>query len=87
MTTLRYVMDGHGILLAPTSAFFHLQDTNQIEAVEIIEPNLWRDVAITTTSDRPQTVLLNASIPLIKEVTKSEWLAGRWQGGLPASSI
>ena len=82
MTTLRYVMDGHGILLAPTSAFFHLQDTNQIEAVEIIEPNLWRDVCITTDADRPQTALLNTVMSLIKEVAKTEWLAGRWQGEL-----
>jgi LysR family nitrogen assimilation transcriptional regulator len=44
MTTLRYVMDGYGILLSPTSAFYHLQKTDQIHALEIVEPTLWRDV-------------------------------------------
>ncbi|SHE66307.1 LysR family transcriptional regulator, nitrogen assimilation regulatory protein [Marinomonas polaris DSM 16579] len=85
MTTLRYVVDGHGVLLSPTSAFYHLQQANQIQAIEIVEPTLWRDVCVSTAADRPQTALLNAVIPLIKEVTKAEWESGRWQGELLAS--
>ena len=82
MTTLRYVVDGHGVLLSPTSAFYHLQQANQIQAIEIVEPTLWREVCVSTAMDRPQTALLNAVIPLIKEVTKAEWESGRWQGEL-----
>ncbi|WP_100636345.1 LysR family transcriptional regulator [Marinomonas sp. ef1] len=85
MTTLRYVVDGHGVLLSPTSAFYHLQQANQIQAIEIVEPTLWRDVCVSTAADRPQTALLNAVIPLIKEVTKAEWESGRWQGELLTS--
>lgn len=87
MTTLRYVVDGHGVLLAPTSAFYHLQQINQIQAVEIIEPTLWRDVCFSTSTDRPQTALLKAVIPLIQEVTKTEWTSGHWQGELFEFSI
>lgn len=82
MTTLRYVVDGHGVLLSPTSAFYHLQQANQIQAIEIVEPTLWREVCVSTAMDRPQTALLNAVIPLIKQVTKAEWESGRWQGEL-----
>ncbi|WP_137170095.1 LysR family transcriptional regulator [Marinomonas sp. FW-1] len=80
MTTLRYVVDGHGVLLSPTSAFYHLLQTNQIQAIEIVEPTLWREVCLSTAVDRPQSALLNAVIPLIKEVTRAEWESGRWQG-------
>lgn len=85
MTTLRYVADGHGIMLSPSSAFYHLLQTNQIQAIDIVEPTLWREVCVSTAIERPQTALLNAVIPLIKEVTKAEWEAGRWQGELLAS--
>ncbi|WP_191600454.1 LysR family transcriptional regulator [Marinomonas algicola] len=80
MTTLRYVVDGHGVLLSPTSAFFHLQQTGQIQAIEIVEPTLWREVCITTSIDRPQTAMLKAVIPLIRQVTTMECNSGRWQG-------
>jgi DNA-binding transcriptional LysR family regulator len=80
MTTLRYVMDGYGILLSPTSAFYHLQKTDQIHALEIVEPTLWRDVYISTSQSRPETAILRAVVPLIHQVTQLECEAGRWQG-------
>lgn len=84
MTTLRYVMDGYGILLSPTSAFYHLQQVGQIHALEVTEPTLWRDVYISTSVSRPKTATLQAIIPLIYEVTKAECESGRWQGELLA---
>ncbi len=83
MTTLRYVVDGYGMLLSPTSAFYHLQEVNQICALEIVEPNLWRDVYISTPKSRPNTALLRAITPLIHQVVEQEACAGRWQGQLP----
>ena len=41
MTTLRYVMDGYGMFLSPSSAFYHLQQVGQIHALEIVEPTLY----------------------------------------------
>ena len=82
MTTLRYVIDGYGALLSPTSAFYHLQETSQVQAIEVIKPTLWRNVYVSISTERPQTAILKAVIPLIQEVTKSEWTSGRWQGEL-----
>ncbi len=55
--------------------FYHLQQANQIQAIEIVEPTLWREVCVSTAMDRPQTALLNAVIPLIKQATKAEWVS------------
>lgn len=84
MTTLRYVVDGYGILLSPTSAFYHLQQVGQIHALEVVEPNLWRDVYISTSTSksRPETAMLRAIIPLIHQVTKQECKTGYWKGEL-----
>lgn len=80
MTTLRYVADGYGILLSPSSAFFHLEATGQIHAVEIEQPEIWRDVFICTSAERPQTSLMRAVLPLIRTVTRQEFEAGHWRG-------
>ncbi|MBJ7540020.1 LysR family transcriptional regulator [Marinomonas transparens] len=82
MTTLRYVVDGYGMLLSPTSAFYHLQPVGQIHALEITEPTLWRDVYVSTAANRPETAMLRAIMPLIQQVTKAEFESGRWQGEL-----
>lgn len=85
MTTLRYVSDGYGALLSPSSAFFHLEATGHIHALEIKQPEIWRDVFICTSAERPQTALTRAVIPLIRSVTQQEFEAGHWRGALPAS--
>lgn len=80
MTSLRYVTEGHGLLLTPSSSFFHLQANNQIHALEVIEPELWRDVYIMKRTDRPETQLLRTASRLIREVRDRESKAGHWLG-------
>jgi len=80
MTTLRYVADGHGLLLSPSS-FYHLEEAGQIHALEITDPPLRRDVYILLAAERPKTALMQAVIPLIHEVTRQKYLAGHWRGG------
>ncbi|WP_051299140.1 LysR family transcriptional regulator [Marinobacterium litorale] len=82
MTTLRYVADGYGLLLSPSSSFYHLEGAGQIHALEITDPPLWRDVYITTAAERPKTALMRSVIPLIHKVTREEYLAGHWRGQL-----
>lgn len=82
MTTLRYVAEGHGMLISPSSAFYHLEQAGQVHALEVVEPSLWRDVYITTATNRPQTAVMRAVMPLIREVTRKEHLAGHWRGEL-----
>ncbi|WP_432695022.1 LysR family transcriptional regulator [Marinobacterium sp. YM272] len=85
MTTLRYVAEGHGLLLSPSSAFFHLEEAGQIHALEINDPPLWRDVYITSAADRPATTLMKAVIPMIQQVAREEHQAGHWRGELAVS--
>lgn len=80
MTTLRYVSDGYGMLLSPSSSFYHLEEIGQIYALEITEPSMQRDVYITTSANRPRTSLMRAIIPLIYEVVQQEQQAGHWHG-------
>ncbi|MDO6564089.1 LysR family transcriptional regulator [Amphritea sp. 1_MG-2023] len=80
MTTLRYVSDGYGMLLSPSSSFYHLEETGQIHVLEVIEPCMTRDVYIATSANRPRSALMRAVIPLIYEVVQQEQQAGRWRG-------
>ncbi|MEL0614933.1 LysR family transcriptional regulator [Marinomonas arenicola] len=85
MTTLRYVVDGYGVLLSPTSAFYHLQDSQQIQAIEVVEPTLWRDVYLFTSTERPRTTILQIVQSLIEEIVEAEWRSGAWKGELPVA--
>ncbi|MBN1007740.1 LysR family transcriptional regulator [Amphritea pacifica] len=82
MTTLRYVSDGYGMLLSPSSSFYHLEAIGQIHALEVIEPSMERDVYISTAANRPRSSLIRAVIPLIHEVVRQEHRAGHWRGEL-----
>ncbi len=87
MTTLRYVSDGYGMLLSPSSSFYHLEKTDQVHALEIVEPCMKRDVYITRAANRPRTSLMRAVIPLIYEVVQQEQQAGHWRGAFFAPEI
>ncbi|WP_299200430.1 LysR family transcriptional regulator [uncultured Amphritea sp.] len=80
MTTLRYVSDGYGMLLSPSSSFYHLEETGQIHALEITDPSIERDVYISTAANRPRSSLMRAVIPLIHDVVRQEHRAGHWRG-------
>ncbi len=82
MTTLRYVSDGYGMLLSPSSSFYHLEEAGQIHALEITDPAIERDVYISTVANRPRSSLIRAVIPLIHEVVRQEHRAGHWRGEL-----
>ncbi|MBU2966146.1 LysR family transcriptional regulator [Amphritea sp. 2_MG-2023] len=87
MTTLRYVSDGYGMLLSPSSSFYHLEETGQVHALEIVDPCMKRDVYITRAANRPRTSLMRAVIPLIYEVVQQEQQAGHWRGEFFAPEI
>ena len=72
MTTLRYMVDGHGVLLSPTSAFYHLQQANQIQAIEIVEPTLWREVWRILRGRSTANGFVECSDSSYKEVTEAE---------------
>ena len=80
MTSLRYIVDGFGLLLTPSTSFFHLLESKQVHALEVQEPTLWRDVYLVRKSDRPKTDLMRIACQLIEEVRDEEHAAGHWQG-------
>lgn len=82
MTTLRYVSEGYGLLISPSSAFYHLQLLEQIHALDITEPTLWRDVYLARSPLRPDTSLSRAVRREICAIVRSEHAQGHWQGEL-----
>ncbi len=82
MTTLRYVTEGHGLLITPSSSFFHLEKANEVHALEVVEPSLYRDVYLMSPTDRPVTNAMAKVIELIKVLTEQENANGHWRGSL-----
>ena len=82
MTTLRYVSEGYGMLLCPSSAFYHLQESKQIHVLEVIEPAMRRDVVLMTNIQRPKTNLLLAVQKKIYQVIEAAHKKGDWQGDI-----
>lgn len=80
MTTLQYIINGFGILINSSSAFYHLEPSEQIKSIEIINPNIWREVNIYTKQGRPTTLLHRLIKPLIMKVTKAEIEKNNWRG-------
>lgn len=82
MTTLRYVTEGHGMLITPSSSFFHLERAQEVQALEVIEPELYRDVYLMTPTDRPMTNAMAQVIKQIRSLTEQENSNGHWRGTL-----
>lgn len=82
MTSLRYVTDGLGLILLPSSAFFHLKKQSMINAIEIIEPNISRDVLLIHNTQHANSIAKQAIYDLVKEITLEANEDGRWQGNL-----
>jgi len=82
MTTLRYVTEGHGMLITPSSSFFHLEKSGEVHALKITEPELYRDVFLVSSIDRPLTNAMEMVIRQIRAITHQENLNGHWRGYL-----
>lgn len=80
MTTLRHVTDGHGMLITPSSSFFHLEKNDEVEVLEIIEPRLYRDVFLVSCTERPMTNAMESVITQIRAITLQENDNGHWRG-------
>lgn len=80
MTTLRYVTDGDALLLAPSSAFFHLATLQQVHVLEVIEPEINRDVFIMRSLERPLSHAQQAVIECLQAVVEVANTAQKWCG-------
>ncbi|GAA0684734.1 LysR substrate-binding domain-containing protein [Marinobacterium maritimum] len=82
MTTLQYVTEGHGLLITPSSSFFHLERNGEVHALEITEPQLYREVFLMTSIDKPLTNAMAMVIQQIRNITRQENARGHWRGTL-----
>jgi LysR family nitrogen assimilation transcriptional regulator len=82
MTTLHYVTQGLGLIIAPSSATFHLEISQQLRKIDIIQPNIWRDVYLHMAEKNNQSPAVLAVFELIRETTATVHENNTWQGEL-----
>jgi len=82
MTTLHYVTQGLGLIIAPSSATFHLELNQQIRKIDIVQPNIWRDVYLHFAEKANQEPAIVAVFELIRESAATAHANNTWQGEL-----
>ena len=83
MSTLRYVMEGRGAMIAPSSAIHHLESTGSVKAIKITNPELLRHVVANTHVERPTTRAMKIVLDEVESIVKKMHNKGVWRGKLP----
>lgn len=83
LTGLRFVCEGHCNMILPSSALYHLEETQQIKSLKIVEPEIFRNVYIATDMSRPIRNITLKIIELVKQCTAQEHQKNNWRGTLP----
>lgn len=82
MTNLRYVTDGLGLMILPSSAVFHLEKSKQVKTITITHPEMSRDVLLVNNSKRPSCIAMQVVIKTILTLTEDAHSLGNWRGEL-----
>ncbi|MFT4810794.1 MAG: LysR family nitrogen assimilation transcriptional regulator [Paraglaciecola sp.] len=82
MTNLRYVADGLGLMVLPSSAIFHLEKTKQLKAISITNPALTRDVLLLNNAKKTSSVAMQVVSNNVIALTKDAHSLGHWRGEL-----
>ena len=82
MTNLRYVTDGLGLMILPSSAVFHLEKSKQVKTIAITHPEMSRDVLLVNNSKRPSCIAMQMVIKTILTLTEDAHSLGNWRGEL-----
>jgi LysR family nitrogen assimilation transcriptional regulator len=82
MTNLRYVTDGLGLMILPSSATFHLEKTKQLKAIPIIKPALTRDVLLLNNAKKTSSVAMQVVSNTVLALTKNAHSLDDWRGEL-----
>ncbi|MEH6711935.1 MAG: LysR family transcriptional regulator [Paraglaciecola polaris] len=82
MTTLHYVSQGFGLAIYPSSATCHLEACQQIRAINIIQPELKRDVFLRLSDHQRKNAAVAAVFELIRETTANLHADHSWRGTL-----
>lgn len=82
MTGLRQVMQGEGLMILPSSAIFHLEETGLVRALKIISPEMTRTVLMATSRTASPTDAMLKLADIVKQVVAAEQQSGHWRGEL-----
>lgn len=80
MTTLHFVTQGLGLIICPSALAFHLEQSHQIRAINIIEPKLHRRVYLHKSDPSNENAAVDVVFELIREMTASSNEKGNWHG-------
>lgn len=82
MTTLHYVTVGFGLVILPSSGAYHLENSNLIRTINIIQPKLQRPVYLQMATNHSGNKAIDVVYELIREVTANVHAQGHWRGNL-----
>ncbi|MFQ3199038.1 MAG: LysR family nitrogen assimilation transcriptional regulator [Paraglaciecola sp.] len=82
MTTLHYVSQGFGLAIYPSSATCHLETSQQIRAINIIQPHMQREVYLGMPERKRNSAPVTAVYELIRETTANLHAQDNWRGRL-----
>jgi DNA-binding transcriptional LysR family regulator len=86
MTGLRQVIQGEGLMILPSSAIHHLEESGVIKALKIVQPQMKRRVIAATNSSLPMSDATIRVLDVIKRVTEQEKSLLHWRGELVNST-
>jgi LysR family nitrogen assimilation transcriptional regulator len=82
MTNLRYVTDGFGLMLLPSSAVFHLEKAKQLKAISVINPELTRTVLLQNNTKKTSSLAMQVVSKTVLNLVKKAHSLGDWRGQL-----
>ncbi|MEG3765281.1 LysR family transcriptional regulator [Alteromonas sp. 14N.309.X.WAT.G.H12] len=81
-TALRVVVQGRGIMIAPSSASYHLAEKGLVKLIPLIDDELKREVTINTHVDssisKAMSIVMNTIISLTRVANKNRSWAGEF---------
>jgi LysR family nitrogen assimilation transcriptional regulator len=82
MTNLRYVTDGLGLMILPSSATFHLEKAKLLKSIPIVNPEITRDVVMLNNSKQTSSVAMQVVRKTVLSLTQNAHTLGDWRGKL-----
>lgn len=82
MTGLRQVMMGKGLTILPSSAAYHLEESNRVKLIKIVQPDLRRRVLAITNKATPTNHATYCIINEVKRIASDLNKAKIWRGQL-----
>lgn len=87
MTGLRQVMQGEGLMILPSSAMFHLEESGLLKSLKIENPQMHRQVLAATNSSDSLSDATIRMLSIIKKVVAQEQALNHWRGKLAFQDV